>query len=189
MRIIQRLALGLSALCISAVAATASAQPVDGGHARVELVTERGLAVPGETVWFGLSFEIDPNWHIYWTNPGDAGIPPEITWSSTGEVAADSIGEFKWPVPELLPVVPGQIMDYGYSDQIVLPFPVTLPNDIEGPVLFEGVADYLICEDVCIPESVDIRLMLSIGSQQLPDERGANLIQAALMNVPPHARR
>ena len=85
----------------------------------------------------------------------------------------------------MLPVVPGQIMDYGYSDQIVLPFPVTLPEQIEGPVVFEGVADYLICEDVCIPESVDLRLMLSIGAQQLPDERGANLIQAALMNVPP----
>jgi len=183
MRTLQRLVLCLAALCIGAV--TAAAQPVDGGHARVELVSERALAVPGETLWFGLSFEIDPNWHIYWINPGDAGIPPEITWRATGDVPSESIGAFKWPVPELLPVVPGQIMDYGYSDKIVLPFPITLPDGIEGPVVFEGVADYLICENICIPESVELRLMLSIGSQQLPDERGASLIQTALLDVPP----
>ena len=161
------------------------AQPADGGHARVELVTERAIAVPGETVWFGLSFEIDENWHIYWVNPGDAGIPPEISWTEAGGIPAENIKPFQWPEPELLPVVPGQIMDYGYSNQVVLPFMVTLPDSIEGPLLFEGVADYLICEDICIPESVDIRLMLSVGAQQLPDTYGANLIQAALAEVPP----
>jgi len=163
----------------------AHAQPVDGGHARVELISERALAIPGETVWFGLSFEIDPKWHIYWINPGDAGIPPEITWRDTSGIAAERIGGFKWPLPELLPVVPGQIMDYGYSDKVVLPFPVTIPDDADGAILFEGVADYLICEDVCIPESAEIRLLLSVGAGQLPDTYGSNLIQAALLQVPP----
>lgn len=162
-----------------------SAQPVDRSHARVELISERALAVPGETVWFGLSFDIDPNWHIYWTNPGDAGIPPEISWRETDGLSAESVGAFEWPLPELLPVVPGQIMDYGYSDQIVLPFAVTLPAEIEGPLVFEGVADYLICEDICIPESADIRLMLSIGAGQIPDTSGSERIQAALAQVPP----
>ncbi|NQY95613.1 MAG: thioredoxin family protein [Henriciella sp.] len=163
----------------------AVSQPVDGGHARVELVSERALAVPGETVWFGLSFEIDPNWHIYWRNAGDAGIPPEITWREAGGVAPDKITGFSWPLPELLPVVPGQIMDYGYSNEIVLPFMITLPEDAEGPLLFEGVADYLICEDVCIPESADIRLLLSVGGAQIPDEYGSTLIRSGLEQVPP----
>ncbi|NQY15583.1 MAG: thioredoxin family protein [Henriciella sp.] len=161
------------------------AQPVDGGHARVELISERALAVPGETVWFGLSFEIDPNWHIYWVNPGDAGIPPEITWRETSGVPAESFSAFEWPLPELLPVVPGQIMDYGYSDEVVLPFSVQIPETADGPILLEGVADYLICEDICIPENADIRLLLSVGAGQLPDEYGAERIQAALMQVPP----
>lgn len=175
----------LLAVSLLMTAAPLSAQPVDGGHARVELISERALAVPGETVWFGLSFEIDPNWHIYWINPGDAGIAPEISWRETGTVSAEQIDDFVWPLPELLPVVPGQIMDYGYSDQIVLPFPVTLPADADGPILFEGVADYLICEDICIPESADIRLLLSIGAAQLPDASGSERIQSALQTVPP----
>ncbi len=183
MTVFQRLFLGILAYFIAAL--PGFAQPVDGGHARVELVSERALAVPGETLWLGLSFEIDPKWHIYWTNAGDAGIPPEITWRETGGVSPDDISAFEWPLPELLPVVPGQIMDYGYSNQIVLPFMVTLPEDAEGPLLFEGVADYLICEDICIPESVDIRLLQSVGQAQIPDQRGSDLIQAALAQVPP----
>lgn len=167
------------------IATPGHAQPVDGGHARVELISERALAVPGETVWMGLSFEIDPNWHIYWVNPGDAGIPPEISWSDATAVDPGAIGEFRWPLPELLPVVPDQIMDYGYSDRIVLPFPVTIPEDADGPILFEGVADYLICEDICIPESAPVRLLLSTGGAQVPDTRASGLIQEALALVPP----
>ena len=80
------------------VFAPAHTQPVDGGHARVELISERALAIPGETVWFGLSFEIDPKWHVYWINPGDAGIAPEITWSNTSGLDAERIGDFKWAI-------------------------------------------------------------------------------------------
>ena len=170
---------------IGVFAAPAPAQPVDGGHARVELISERALAVPGETVWLGLSFEIDPNWHIYWINPGDAGIPPEITWKETSDPVAQTADDFEWPLPELLPVVPGQIMDYGYSDQVVLPFRIKIPDTADGPILFEGVADYLICEDVCIPESAEIRLLQSVGTAQLPDAYGSERIQTALMQVPP----
>ena len=111
MALIRKLLFVVIAGCLSWV--PAQAQPVDGGHARVELISERALAVPGESVWFGLAFEMDPNWHIYWQNAGDAGIPPEITWRETGRVSVDQIGGFEWPLPELLPVVPGQIMDYG----------------------------------------------------------------------------
>lgn len=177
----------ISALMILLTAgflSVASAQAVDGGHARVELVSDRAVAVPGETVWFGLSFEIDPHWHIYWTNAGDAGIPPEILWSETSSLASEISGDMEWPLPELLPVVPGEIMDYGYSNTVVLPFPVEIPADADGAILFEGIADYLICEDICIPESAPIRLLLSVGAGQVPDERGAKLINDALELVP-----
>ena len=63
MTVFQRLFLGILAYLIAAL--PGFAQPVDGGHARVELVSERALSVPGETLWLGLSFEIDPKWHIY----------------------------------------------------------------------------------------------------------------------------
>ncbi|MEM1389908.1 MAG: thiol:disulfide interchange protein, partial [Pseudomonadota bacterium] len=75
-------------LAIFTVSALASAQKVDGGHAKVELVSERAVAVPGETFYLGLSFEMQDKWHIYWKNPGDAGLPPEIRWPDSRPPAA-----------------------------------------------------------------------------------------------------
>ena len=172
--------LALFAVSLLTLIGAVQAQPVDGGHARVALVTDRAVAVPGETVWFGLSFEMDPNWHIYWENAGDAGIPPSIQWSDDFPFGTDAIGEISWPVPELLPILPGEIMDYGYSEQVTLPFPVTIPENALGDYRFSGTANYLICEDICIPESVELRLLLSAGVTQVPDQRGAALITSAL---------
>lgn len=169
---------------ISCMSPLAAAQSSQGPYAQVDLVTDRAIAVPGETVWMGLVFEIQPKWHIYWKNAGDAGIPPEIIWSESVAESGVSIGEFSWPTPELLPVVPGEIMDYGYSDKIVLPFPVTIPEDADGAILFEGIADYLICENICIPESAPVSLLMSVGSGQVPDTAGAELINSALEAVP-----
>lgn len=173
------------ALCLAAVSLpAASAQPVDGGHARVELISERDVAIPGETVWFGLGFEMDEDWHIYWKNAGDAGIPPRAYWDEQTTISEDEIGEIDWPLPELIPVVDGEIMDYGYSGTVVLPFPVQMPQASDGPVRLGGTIDYLICKDICIPESVEVSASIDIGSQQVPDRANAARIADALADVP-----
>ena len=164
---------------------SAFAQPVDGGHARVDLISEREVATPGETVWFGLSFEMDDEWHIYWKNAGDAGIPPAAFWDEDIGVDEGAIGEIDWPLPELIPVVEGEIMDYGYSDRVVLPFPVEMPQSSDGPVRLSATIDYLICKDICIPESVDVSTALEIGESQQPDRENAERIAEALSQVPP----
>ena len=56
----------------------AAAQPVDGGHARVELISERHAVVPGDTFYIALKMDMDEGWHVYWRNAGDAGLPPRI---------------------------------------------------------------------------------------------------------------
>ncbi|WP_169711664.1 protein-disulfide reductase DsbD family protein [Henriciella litoralis] len=164
---------------------SAVAQPVDGGHARVELLSERETVTPGETVWFGLSFEMDPEWHIYWKNAGDAGIPPAMFWDDNTSVDEAAFGEISWPLPELIPVVEGEIMDYGYSDTIVLPFPVEIPSDATEALRFGGTVDYLICKDICIPESVEVETFVNVGETQVPDIDGGERIAAALADVPP----
>ncbi|MEM5516860.1 protein-disulfide reductase DsbD domain-containing protein [Henriciella sp. AS95] len=180
--LIQLLALWLATI---AAMAPSMAEPVDGGHARVDFISEREVATPGETVWLGFDFELDPKWHIYWLNAGDAGIPPEMFWSEETTIDEAAIGEINWPAPELIPVVEGEIMDYGYSDRVVLPFPVKIPEDADDTIRFDGTLDYLICEDICIPERVDLTLYLDIGTAQTPDLVGADKIAASLASIPP----
>ena len=175
------LALALMALC---AALAVRAEPYDAGHARVELISERQVALPGETIYLALDQTLDPNWHVYWRNAGDAGLPPQIFWEEgpLGEVTRDE--DFVWPLPELLPVVENEIMDYGYSEALTLPFQVTIPEDAIGSIRFVGEADYLICDDICIPETAPVSLTLFIGETQEPNLTHAEKIAAALASAP-----
>ena len=157
------IALQFLALSLMATWPAATAQPVDGGHAKVELIAERMSVSPGETVYFGLKMELLEGWHVYWRNAGDAGLPPELTARETSDIGQEQIGGFVWPIPHLLPVEEGIIMDYGYDDLVVFPFPVTIPQLAAGDVTLNTRVDYLICEEICIPEQVDVSLTLPVG--------------------------
>ena len=67
------------------------------GPVKARLVAETGSIAPGETVWVALHLEMRPGWHVYWRNPGDAGLPPEIAWKLPPGFTA---GEIAWPTPE-----------------------------------------------------------------------------------------
>ncbi|MEQ3648431.1 protein-disulfide reductase DsbD domain-containing protein [Hyphomonas sp.] len=144
----------------------AHAQPVDGGRAMVELIAERESVVPGETFYAAIKMDLDTGWHVYWRNAGDAGLPPRIDLRDGSDIADAALGPFVWPIPHLLPVVEGEIMDYGYDDRLILPFPLTIPADATGSVQVNLLADYLICEEICIPETVEISLTLPVGDSE-----------------------
>ncbi|MFN7180546.1 protein-disulfide reductase DsbD family protein [Hyphomonas sp.] len=167
-----------------ALAGPAIAQLTPGERrAEVELISERASAAPGETVFVGLKFTLDPGWHIYWRNAGDAGLPPQLILPDTTPLPEGALGEFRWPLPHEIPVVEGEIMDYGYDDVVVFPIPLTVPADASGDIRIEGVADYLICESVCIPETGDVSLVLPVGAPQ-EDVASGSLIAEWIAKVP-----
>jgi len=177
-------ALLVAALAVFALAGPAAAQLVQGERrAEVELISERASVAPGETVFVGLAFTLDPGWHIYWKNAGDAGLPPQLIVSEGSGIPAEALGEFRWPLPHVIPVVEGEIMDYGYDDLVVFPIPLTVPADASGDVRIEGVADYLICESVCIPETADVSLVLPVGAP-VENAVSGSLIASWIAKVP-----
>jgi thiol:disulfide interchange protein DsbD len=177
-------ALMAALLAMFALAGPAMAQLTSGERrAEVELISERASVAPGETVFIGLRFTLDPGWHIYWRNAGDAGLPPQLILAGTTTLPEGALGEFRWPLPHEIPVVEGEIMDYGYDDAVVFPIPLTVPADASGDIRIEGVADYLICESVCIPETGDVSLVLPVGTPQ-EDVVSGSLIAEWIAKVP-----
>ncbi|MGQ0741528.1 MAG: protein-disulfide reductase DsbD family protein [Alphaproteobacteria bacterium] len=157
------------------VAAFASVYAVAGAHAQspidnkpkvhASLIAERDGVAPGGEVTVALREVIRKNWHTYWKNPGDSGEPTRITWTLPPGWKA---GEIQWPYPERLPV--GPLMDFGYSDEVVLLVPLTAPADAKPGERARIVADamWLVCEEVCIPEETQLSLDLKIESAQPP---------------------
>jgi len=133
-----------------AEAAAPIADTVRTGHATSTLApTHQGVA-PGETVWFVLRQELEEGWHVYWRNPGDSGLPLDLAWSLPQGFIA---GEPLYPTPERIPV--GPFVNFGHHGAPVFLAPVTAPADaaLGETALLELTATWLICEEICVPET------------------------------------
>ena len=98
-------------------------------YVRAELLAHapQGVA-PGQPLWLGLSITHQPEWHTYWKNPGDSGLPTELTWQLP---AGLDVGETAWPVPSLFRI--GKLANYGYGGQVLLTAPLQVPASFQPP--------------------------------------------------------
>jgi thiol:disulfide interchange protein DsbD len=113
----------------------AMASPFD----RVRLVSQSAAPANG-VVQLALDFQLQPGWHIYWSNPGDAGFAPTVT-----AAAPVVLSGLKFPAPELF--VQGPITDYVLSGHVVLPFTAAHVGSS-----LAVAAQWLVCSDICVPE-------------------------------------
>lgn len=160
------------------------AQPVKTDHVTVELVSEVDAIVPGQPFWVGLRMEMAPHWHVYWRNPGDAGLPTSIDWRLPDGFVA---GDLQWPYPMRVPF--DQFMNFGYEDEVVLLVQITPPADLAvgSPVTLEATADWLVCKDVCIPEAAELALTLetTVGAPVIDEKWNAVFTETrALLPLP-----
>jgi thiol:disulfide interchange protein len=155
---------------LAGLALAVQAQPQRVDHVEVELVAAADAVVPGQPLELALRIKHDPEWHTYWRNPGDSGLPTQINWQLP---AGWSAGPIQWPVPKRLPV--GPLMNYGYEGELLLPVQLTPPAGVKaGDLAFLAArADWLMCKDVCIPGGADLKLMLPIKTAAAPSKHAA----------------
>ena len=114
---------------------------------------------PGKTIWLGLRIAHAPNWHTYWKNSGDSGLPTTLRWQLP---AGWQLGELAWPTPKKFPL--GPLANYGFDGTVLLTTPVVLPAQLDTPPgsSFDvGLqADWLACKTECIPEDATLALTL-----------------------------
>jgi thiol:disulfide interchange protein DsbD len=149
---------------------------------QIELLAEKTAVSPGDRVTIALKQTIKPGWHTYWINPGDSGEPTHIGWDLPVGASAAPI---QWPLPDAIEV--GPLMNYGYSDEVVLLSDLTVPETVTGPS-FDISADvrWLVCEEICVPESAPVKLSLPIVGKTVSTtpSPGAGLIANARSQVP-----
>ncbi len=156
----QRLLILLAAAVMPWLAPAAAASTVvTTEQVRAELLAHapEGIA-PGKPLWLGLQIEHQPDWHTYWKNPGDSGLPTTLRWQLPAGVTA---GEIAWPTPKRLPV--GPLMNYGYDGRLLLPVPLTVSAAFTGNSLeVKTSAQWLVCKDICIPQQGEFTLSVPV---------------------------
>jgi len=146
---------GLPALAVSSSA--------DTDHVHVQLLPPEGVLYIGEpfTNEVGLYFKLEPGWHIYWKNPGDAGLPPRIQWTLPAGITA---GPLLFPAPKRLAL--GPLMDYGYEGEVLFPLKIHVDNNVKAtPVTLHAKVDWLVCRESCIPGKAELEIHRGVYNQ------------------------
>ncbi|NVO08275.1 MAG: protein-disulfide reductase, partial [Rhodoferax sp.] len=167
------LTLGSSALAqFAKPTASSSSAVVQTEQVRAELVAFAPDGVgAGKTVWLGLQMAHQPQWHTYWKNAGDSGLPTRLEWTLPAGVTA---GDIAWPTPQKINI--GSLSNFGYEGTVLLPVPLTISPTFAPGALADNMevrlaASWLVCKQECVPQDGSFVLQLPL--------RGSTALHAA----------
>jgi len=157
----------LAGSVLSLPARARESAPLSALHATATLISDTDAIAAGQPFRIGLRIRLAKGWHTYGSQPGDAGIPPEL--ALTLPKGARS-GPIAWPPTETFHE--GPLVTHGYTGEVVLAVRVTAgaPNSqanwgpAAGPIGLTAHATWLVCKDICIPEEGSFQLDLASGT-------------------------
>ena len=117
-----------------------------------------------------LHLRLARDWITYWRHPGESGIAPRFDWSGSRNLAHARV---HWPEPRLF--LSAGINSIGYAEELVLPIELT-PAKHGQPVELDGIMTLGVCNDICIP--VDLELRLTAEGAGQPDRTIATALSS-----------
>lgn len=125
-------------------------------------------------------FTIAPEWHMYWSNPGDSGAATRVIaalpqgWTS---------GAPRLPRPQILGS--GDERNYGYEKTFDVLVPVVAPVGREPPSFLVRVqADWMVCKDRC--QTGKASLSAQVSGEAVP--YSPTLLRSYPLKLPPYVR-
>ncbi len=174
-----------AAAVVLAVLSSAAAQSVAvTDHARTTLYAEAMGVAPGGTVRLALHQTLEKGWHVYWKNPGDSGLPLETLWTLPDGAGVSAVD---YPTPERIEI--GPLVNYGHEGEPVFLATLTAPaNTPPGSAIDIALeATWLICAEICVPETGLFSLSIPVVADPAPDAVSAAIFSAADAAAPPPA--
>ncbi len=141
-------------------------QPKPADLVGAKLLADVSAVAGGKPFRLGVLLEMAEEWHVYWRNPGDAGLATEIDWTLPEGFTA---GPLQWPIPKTFRQE-GGITSYGYEGAVLLTAVVRPPEKLPpGRKLeFAAAADWLACKVQCIPGRSEAALTLEAAADPAP---------------------
>jgi len=139
---------------------------VNTPQVRAELVAHAPNGVQaGQTLWVGLQLQHQPEWHTYWRNPGDSGLPTQLEWHLPAGVQASPIA---WPLPSKLRA--GSLTNYGYDKTVLLAVPLIVSHAFKANTHLDIQlhANWLVCRLECIPQEGDFQIRIPTQTSHAP---------------------
>ncbi|MFO1464950.1 MAG: thioredoxin family protein [Steroidobacteraceae bacterium] len=170
----------LAALLLPALAAAGSGPTVATDNVKARLLSEASSIAPGKPFTVALELDIRDGWHTYWLNPGDSGQATRLGWKLPPGFSA---GAIQWTAPHRFEIPP--LVNYGYAHHAMHLVEITPPSSLAAGTRLElaAIANWLVCSDICIPESAELSIGLAVGDGA-PDAAVAGRFTAARADLP-----
>ncbi|HMN50765.1 MAG TPA: protein-disulfide reductase DsbD family protein [Xanthobacteraceae bacterium] len=169
------------AMFAAAAGPSHATETVTTKHVTARIVADVRAVEPGGTFTIGINQKIIPRWHTYWINPGDSGLATSIAWTLPEGAKA---GEIEWPAPKKINIA--HLANYGYENEVTLLTKITVPENVRAGGTFpvKAVVDWLVCEEICIPEQVTLELNLPVVARGMSAGISERSIEAARNSLP-----
>lgn len=158
--------------------ATQTNQPI-----KAELIQEETTVQPGRPFTVALRLTMEEGWHVYWKNPGDAGLPLKVEWKLPTGLQA---GPLKWPFPEKFNLE--DLVGFGYEKEVILLAELTPAITMQPgtTVPLEAHLSWLVCSsNTCQPGEATIHLPLQIETHNPPlNEQVLSLFKETRAKLP-----
>jgi DsbC/DsbD-like thiol-disulfide interchange protein len=164
-----------------AAAAAPEASKVTG-----EVVADVTSVKPGDSLTLAIVLKTNPEWHIYWKNPGDAGMATRFTLRLPEGFTAEPVA---FPLPTTFQQ-PGNLVAYGYTGSTVFLVRVTTPRQLEAgkDATLHIDASWLSCDaEQCVPGKQKLSIALPVTAQTQPNEATSAIFENARRAVPADA--
>lgn len=125
----------------------------------------------------GVEIRLAPGAVTYWRNPGDAGLPPTLSFNGSSNLAQ---ARASFPAPRRL-AEGGGGEAFGYAGGVILPIDIE-PAAPGKPVALALKLNYAVCEKICVPAQASLRLVLP--PVEAPPSPYASAIAMARDKVP-----
>ena len=104
-----------------------------------------------------IKITLAPGWITYWRAPGDAGIPPEFSFSGSDTIQSITP---HWPTPEVF----GEdgARSIGYYNSVIVPLTVNLGASPQN-IAIQGEILIGVCEEICIPVTLPFSAVLPVN--------------------------
>jgi thiol:disulfide interchange protein/DsbC/DsbD-like thiol-disulfide interchange protein len=180
-KLMKTISMAILILLLSAAPALAKVvSDTPSEQLQLRLIIDMDAVVPGNHLRAGVCMSIEKDWHIYWTNPGDAGIPTKAVFSGP---EGFNFSRTKYPAPRYFGAGT-PLAGYGYENQVMLHADLVAPETVkDGQVTLKARVSWLACKNKCIPGEATLTATLPVA-EQCGEGADYNLFETCASNVP-----
>ena len=110
-----------------------------GPKATMDLLASVEAVAPGQEFQIAVRFRLAKEWHLYWANPGDVGLPPKVRWEAP---AGFELSALRFPAPKRQ-LGPASIRSNVLEGEPIFLVDVRAPSDLQPdqPLTFAAFID------------------------------------------------